>query len=557
MIQYIYFVKCPGCEDEHFDFFDEAKEFALGCLSQKPIITQTEVCRNDFGECTDSADLGTVWSWEDIMKDTTTDADPAVSVFTKDDLECMNRTGKPCCDAEFDNLDNSVDFEIDEISERDPITEESVPRHPVVGATRAPKETEYVIVFKHPHTGKHYLLSRNFTITTDINKAMTYPGKFSAEDEIKYAEDAADKYGFKFEVEIDSQHSDTYYDDYRSVNFFVTTVADAKKLSGVTDKVSSQDSLRKPIPEGITLESLVEALEESEDEVECKNCFDLFPKVDCTKQEHGYICPVCGNTTEPLADSLEDTLTGLITDEFEAIDGYEAAVEAVQQANLSDDEKVEILDTLGHIKKEEEEHIEELKELSGNSEYHTASEDPITLHEDEEEDELEIDEDTVECTWCNGLFDKSECRYEVDLGWLCSRCEMAIKSRGETLTFKEGNYWDFLDEDTNSSKTTSTWTCIFDGKEIGTVEAATEEEAYVAMERKYPEYPYGLYDGVAEVRSNTLEEAAEIHDLGNEYDGGYPAETSEVSDSHLKLCPECGKETFDIETGICVNCGFN
>jgi hypothetical protein len=58
----------------------------------------------------------------------------------------------------------------------------------------------------------------------------------------------------------------------------------------------------------------------------------------------------------------------------------------------------------------------------------------------------------------------------------------------------------------------------------------------------------------------------EVYDLGNEYDGAYPDyepelsevdETPEVSDSHLKLCPECGKETFDIETGICVDCGFN
>ena len=32
MIEYIYFVKCPNCDDEHFDFFDEAKAFALGCL---------------------------------------------------------------------------------------------------------------------------------------------------------------------------------------------------------------------------------------------------------------------------------------------------------------------------------------------------------------------------------------------------------------------------------------------------------------------------------------------------------------------------------------------
>ena len=65
MVTYIYFVKCPNCEDEPFDFFDEARGYAMGCLSQKPVITQTEVCRNDFGECTDSADLGQVWSWED------------------------------------------------------------------------------------------------------------------------------------------------------------------------------------------------------------------------------------------------------------------------------------------------------------------------------------------------------------------------------------------------------------------------------------------------------------------------------------------------------------
>ena len=113
MIQYIYFVKCPGCEDEHFDFFDEAKEFALGCLSQKPIITQTEVCRNDFGECTDHCDLGTVWSWEDMMKET--EAEPTKFIFTRDDLKDY----APDCDPEFDSIDNSVDFEVAE-----PVTSE-------------------------------------------------------------------------------------------------------------------------------------------------------------------------------------------------------------------------------------------------------------------------------------------------------------------------------------------------------------------------------------------------------------------------------------------------
>ena len=100
MVEYIYFVKCPNCEDEHFDFFDEAKAFALGCLSKKPVITQTEVCRNDFGECTDHSDLGTIWSWEDMMNDENM-LEPEASVFSKDDLKVYD----PENDAEFDDDD--------------------------------------------------------------------------------------------------------------------------------------------------------------------------------------------------------------------------------------------------------------------------------------------------------------------------------------------------------------------------------------------------------------------------------------------------------------------
>jgi hypothetical protein len=177
MIEYIYFIKCPSCpecHDEHFYYFDEAKARAMNFLSHKPIITQVEADYNDFHECTDSCDLGTVWSWEDMMKDVP--ADPEHTVFTKaDTVGCSDDF-----DPEFDDLDNSFD---------------------------TPTE-------------------------------------------------------------------------------------------------------RKPVPAEMTVEQLVEEMEENED--------------------------------------------------------------------------------------------------------------------------------TVECKWCNELFDKSECRYEVDLGWLCDRCQAAIKSRGEMLTFREG-----------------------------------------------------------------------------------------------------------------------
>lgn len=364
MIEYIYFVKCPNCDDEPFDFFDEAKEFALGCLSNKPIITQTEVCRNDFGECTDSCDLGTIWSWEEMMKDIPAD-EPAISIFTTGYFDEYD----PDTDEEFAALDNSLDsvpdnfrkpsdlnetyyavIEVDGEERRfpfdtreearaytdyvragkdpgfkgkkigstytesckNPITENNA----VLAATKAPKDADYVIVLKNPITGRHTFFGTNYRMTSDLNKAMTYPGKFTAEDDIKYAEDIA-------------AQAATKETDYLSNRFFVTTVGEAKKLQGKFEtkaqhraRLASTEA--KPIPEDMTIDELVEALEENEDMVECK--------------------------------------------------------------------------------------------------------------------------------WCEDLFDKSECRYEVDLGWLCSRCEAAIKSRGETLTFRENNYWDFLNESDTSTE---------------------------------------------------------------------------------------------------------
>jgi hypothetical protein len=258
MIQYIYFVKCPNCEDEHFDFLDDAKAYALGRLSAKPIITQVEVNRDDFGCCTDSCDLGTIWSYEDALgNDCGSKEDNELSTFTKSETFGIS-------DDDFDE-----EFEDDEIT----VT---------VGDT---------------------------------------------------------------EIEID--------DDEIEI-----------------ERISDEE--RKPIPEDMTIKDLVEAMEENEE--------------------------------------------------------------------------------------------------------------------------------MVECTWCEDLFEKSECRYEVNLGWLCDRCQAAIMSRGEPLTVRENNYWDFLDEEDNDTSAEDlVWTCVFDDQEIGTVTAKTKEEAEEKMQHEYPDYPYGLYDGCFEV----------------------------------------------------------
>jgi ribosomal protein L37AE/L43A len=199
MLTYIYFVKCPGCEDEHFDFFNDAKEFAMSLLSNKPIITQIEVDRNDFGECVDSCDLGTVWSWEDVVGREAND-EPAYGILTKDDLKHMANGEDP----EFDNLDNSVDE----------------------AYVENPRE-----------------LMRNKR--TD---------------------------GAEFDEETGEWVLIDYDENGEPFN----------KLD------------RKPVPEGMTIDDLVEAMEENEEQVECRACEELHDKSACHyDKERGWVCEAC------------------------------------------------------------------------------------------------------------------------------------------------------------------------------------------------------------------------------------------------------------------------
>ncbi len=269
MVTYIYFVKCPNCEDEHFDFFDEAKEFALGCISKKPVITQVEVNRNDFGECTDSADLGTVWSWEDMMKDV--EVEPADTVFSKAETFGISEGLD-----DFDDFDigpqvdefSSFEDDLAQVEDNNLWVAENLDGGDIVAACWAASEGD-----------AHNLLAAAFRERTggDLSDCYIYPAEAH---------------------------------DYEYIRNNPELLAESRE--------------RKPIPDGMTIEQLVEEMEENEDE--------------------------------------------------------------------------------------------------------------------------------VECTWCNDLFDKSECRREVNLGWLCSRCEAAIKSRGEPLTFRENDYWDFLDEEVDELK---------------------------------------------------------------------------------------------------------
>lgn len=287
-------------------------------------------------------------------------------------------------------------------------------------------------------------------------------------------------------------------------------------------------------------EQMVETIEEAEDMVECKECFDLFPKAECTKMDHGYICPTCGreqqqqdfsdvsftDITTDLYDQefpdvreydsefgpemeerqkeyhVDDIVDALLKDEYDAIESYELADEMIQDANdVEEDMKDDLLDAIEHIKKEEEEHIDEINAAAGRVEADPEDEDKKDDDSEEdsdskdEDDDKDEDEDDKDSDKEDDAKDEDEDDKEKNEDLTEAAPSPEMVEGEEVLDEKKESVFDKIWKPVNESL----WTCVFDGKEIGTVEAATEEEAGEKMQKEFPEYPYGLYDGCFEV----------------------------------------------------------
>ena len=100
-------------------------------------------------------------------------------------------------------------------------------------------------------------------------------------------------------------------------------------------------------------DDLVERMEESEDLVECKECFDLFPKSEGIKIELGYLCPHChcSNTkVEPDFEVADDDVFKLDFPELEKLEfendllgSEETPVEVEPQDEEEKEEAEEVL----------------------------------------------------------------------------------------------------------------------------------------------------------------------------------------------------------------------
>lgn len=299
-----------------------------------------------------------------------------------------------------------------------------------------------------------------YIVHSDINENNIYAEFETEEEAIEYARRNKDELTYVDRVEVALDEDGDIIEEVDSETIWVYDEEEDELTDDEIEALIQADEDRKWAEadlgdttwfEELDTDSLVETLEENEDIVECKECFELFPKEACTKVAIGYICPECGKihsheepefeidsipdvviadedtfkidfpevermnygndmipdeptpevgpNPEPMTEpcvgpeceapveapiTKDETITKLVVDEHEAIDGYEKAkIEIEANSELDEKEKEEILDTIEHIKEEEIEHIEELEELVDEVEETKAE-------ESESEDESEV-----------------------------------------------------------------------------------------------------------------------------------------------------------------------
>ena len=282
-----------------------------------------------------------------------------------------------------------------------------------------------------------------YAVNSDLDDGILYAEFATKEEAIDYAKKHMDKLPFVDELEVSYDANGEIDNVFSYKTIWAHNEAEAETTETEDDywddlaaMYAEEEANKHDLGDTTWFESmdnLVETLEENEDTVECKECFDLFPKADCIKLDIGYVCPTCaeggvvsedeifkidfpeyekfsdGNAmvpdepttpVEPIEEvpaadpedeiipisTPEEAVPFLVKDEEEAIAGYDKAAEIIADSDLEN--KEEILDAIEHIKEEEEEHIEELTELVDVKE----AEVPEDEDEKEETPEEEVEE---------------------------------------------------------------------------------------------------------------------------------------------------------------------
>ena len=143
-------------------------------------------------------------------------------------------------------------------------------------------------------------------------------------------------------------------------------------------------------------------------------------------------------------------------------DGYDAWYEEWQKPRLvrdiTDDEAKrfteQILKWIIKNKPEGNYQVDDMKDLLKVMKPKNIKE-SVETYTDEEKAEYGLDNEGydengdkwIHCQWCGELVPVSECRKELNLGWICDGCQRTLYSRGEKAVYADGA--DYLEEATN------------------------------------------------------------------------------------------------------------
>ena len=233
-----------------------------------------------------------------------------------------------------------------------------------------------------------------YIVHSDVNENNIYKEFDNSADAIKYAKDNIADETWVDMVTFPEGQEDNYdaaevftiwnYSDenYLDQDFPESDIA---KIKDIDD--ADYAEFDKMYKEDISLEEAVDKLEENEDEVECKGCYELTPKKECIKTEAGYFCPHCAKELKEAKEdedpfdldfddvedeeeseekqeevkeepkSYEELIDFLIADEDEAIKGYDKVL-----AQLDDKHVIEELNKVRTEEVAHKEFLEKIKE---------------------------------------------------------------------------------------------------------------------------------------------------------------------------------------------------
>lgn len=146
------------------------------------------------------------------------------------------------------------------------------------------------------------------------------------------------------------------YDNEFDTDFPASDIADIDTSDDIYYDELAKQYKEDPadwIDDNKLMQEAVNVLEENESEVECKCCFDLFPKENCIKTKNGYICKKCGkeinfhqDTNLDLIDSDPFSLDYDDPRDFDEVEDIEVKEEpvdgnAVRKFEAGIEEKIE------------------------------------------------------------------------------------------------------------------------------------------------------------------------------------------------------------------------